>query len=96
MHPSPHRPPVPDTTPPEPAIQVGDRVLVVEHNDQTRQPLEGGDIHPGVCVAADGLYVQVRYDDQALHSGRPDVFYKESGWRAWDGQFRWRLAGGAR
>jgi hypothetical protein len=69
----------------------GQRVIVVEHDDRTREPRPGGDRHPGTVLAVEGIYAQVCYDDPAANGGRPDAFYAGSGWRAWDGEFRWRL-----
>lgn len=46
---------------------------------------------PGTVDSLAGIYVLVRYDDPTLMAGRLDQFYAESGWRAWDGEVRWRL-----
>ncbi len=69
-------------------FQAGDRVEAVEHDDATRKPRKGGEIVPGeVADAGTGhLYARVVFDD-----GRGATFYQESGWTAWDGEFRWRL-----
>ena len=72
-------------------LEVGDSVLVVEHDEATRTPRTGGKQFPARVVSTEGIYVQVDYDDRAVNRGRPDVFYKESMWRAWDGALRWRL-----
>lgn len=72
-------------------LKVGDEVLVVEHHEATRTPREGGKRLPARIVAMEGIYVQVDYEDRVVNRGRPDVFYKESLWRAWDGAHRWRL-----
>ena len=61
-------------------------VAAVEHDDSTRQPREGGKVKLATVTQLGGIYVQVRYEGGAL-----DGFYAESGWRAWDGEFRWRL-----
>jgi hypothetical protein len=61
-------------------------VAAVEHDDSTRQPLEGGRVKPASVIELGGIYVQVRYEN-----GSKDAYYQESGWRAWDGVFRWRL-----
>lgn len=73
------------------AIKVGDHVLVVEHDEATRTPREGGQRFPARVVSAEGIYIQVDYKDRSVNRGRPDVFFKESLWRAWDGALRWRL-----
>lgn len=75
----------------ERTLQVGDPVVVVEHDEATRAPLEGGRQHRAEVVRVEGIYVQVTYEDRALNGGRPDAFYAESLWRAWDGALRWRL-----
>jgi len=71
--------------------KVGDPVVVVEHDEATRTPREGGRRLPARVVNVEGIYVQVGYEDRAVNQGRPDVFYRDSGWRAWDGVMRWRL-----
>jgi hypothetical protein len=78
------------------ALKVGDVVVVVEHDEATRTPREGGRRLPARVVDAfgggeEGIYVHVVYEDRAINRGRPDVFYRDSGWRAWDGVMRWRL-----
>ena len=70
---------------------MGDEVIAVEHDDQTRRPRPDGRRFPAHVVQEGGIYAQVRYDDGQLNGGRHDAFYQESGWRAWDGEFRWRL-----
>jgi hypothetical protein len=72
-------------------LKVGDQVVVVEHDEATREPRQGGKRFPGRIASAEGIYIQVDYDDRSVNRGRLDVFYKESGWRAWDGAMRWRL-----
>lgn len=73
-------------------LNVGDQVHAVEHDETTRTPREGGLRLPARVVALEGPYVQVRYDDTSGPVGtRPDVFWADSLWRAWDGAFRWRL-----
>lgn len=73
------------------ALKVGDPVFVVEHDEATRAPREGGRRYPARVVGTEGIYIQVDYEDQTVNRGRPDAFYAESGWRAWDGVMRWRL-----
>jgi hypothetical protein len=38
-----------------------------------------------------GLYVQIAYDDPGPPGRARDQFYAGSGWRAWDGELRWKL-----
>ena len=77
------------------ALKPGDPVVVVEHDDQTRQPRPGGRRFNATVTSAEGIYLAVRYNDdqQGLSAvgHRTDQFYAESGWRSWDGAFRWRL-----
>ena len=73
------------------AFKSGDRVRVVEHDEETRQPRKGGRDFPAEVTSTTSAYVYVGYDDPAVHNGRMDCFYAESGWRAWDGELRWRL-----
>lgn len=70
---------------------VGDRVVVVEHDEATRTPRENGRRHPARIAGTEGIYYQVTYQDRTLNGGRTDVFYRDSLWRAWDGALRWRL-----
>lgn len=72
-------------------LKVGDVVLVVEHDEATRTPREGARRFPARVVGTESIYVQVDYEDSAINRGRPDLFYKDSWWRAWDGAMRWRL-----
>jgi hypothetical protein len=67
-------------------LKAGDKVRVVEHDDATRLPAEGGRVLRAEVIAADGTYVSVAYEN-----GQGDTFWRESGWRAWDGGFRWRI-----
>lgn len=71
--------------------QPGTPCLAVEHDDSTRQPKPGGRRFRAVVESLPGIYVIVRYDDPDLYGGKPDQFYADSGWRAWDGRFDWRL-----
>lgn len=72
-------------------LKVGDRVTVVEHDEATREPKEGGRSLPARISSVEGLYIHALYDDRTVNRGRPDLFYQESMWRAWDGALRWRL-----
>ena len=69
----------------------GDRIRVVEHDEASGKPREGGRAFPGEVADTPGIYVLVNYDDRTVYHGKRDQFYAESGWRAWDGQLRWRL-----
>jgi len=49
---------------------------------------------PGTVAVLAGAYVTVEYDDPGIMAHTPsglDQFYADSGWRAWDGETRWRL-----
>ena len=60
-------------------IKAGDEVRVLD--------LVGvADPVHAVITGTEGAYIRVRYD-----TGRTDQFYADSGWRAWDGELRWRL-----
>jgi hypothetical protein len=73
-------------------MQVGDEARVVEHNDSDRTPKPGGKIRRATVTEVGGIYVRVRYQETEEWPGTHfDAFYKESGWRAWDGMFSWRL-----
>lgn len=71
-------------------LAVGDRVVAFEH-DFHGSPLDEGRTLPAVVTGSEGAYYQVRYEDRSVNAGRPDSFWKESLWRAWDGALRWRL-----
>jgi hypothetical protein len=74
------------------ALQAGETGDVVEYDEATRAPRPGGQVFPVRIVTVGGTYTLVTYDDPALNRpGGPDMFYTESGWRAWDGELRWRL-----
>jgi hypothetical protein len=63
----------------------GERVRAVDHVG-THPPFEG------LIAALSKAYVQVAYDDpDAGYGGRTDTYFAGSGWRAWDGEKRWRL-----
>jgi hypothetical protein len=82
-------------------LEPGDEVMVVEHNDADRTPKPDGIVLRATVTVVGEVYVQVRYHDDPpsrfgfLEGRRVDAFYRESGWRAWDGAFRWRLASGS-
>ena len=71
----------------------GDRVTVVEHDDAARRPRRGGREFPATVRVVMSSYVAVVYDDPSLTRHGTDMFWAASGWRAWDGEFRWRLRG---
>jgi hypothetical protein len=62
-------------------------VVIVEHDDRTREPKQGGEVmQPATVTAIEGAYVRARTE-----FGITLVFWAESGWTAWDGMFQWRL-----
>ena len=64
-------------------IKAGDEVRVLD--------LTGGcDPKVATVAALQGAYIIVRYERPTL-GRRVDQFYAESGWRAWDGELRWRI-----
>ena len=73
----------------------GDRCRVVEHDDATRQPKPGGKVLPATVTGLSGIYVIAEAEvGGSLGVQGPLSFYAESGWKAWDGEFRWRLLPG--
>jgi hypothetical protein len=75
------------------ALQPRDPVTVVEHDDADRRPRPGGKTYSARVTQVARLYVAVAYDDPELARDGTGLFFAESGWRAFDGQFRWRLRG---
>lgn len=71
----------------------GDAVTAVEHDDSDCGTLKpDGRRYPATVIVAEGAYLQVRYDDESLNGGRPDIYYGEPPyWRAWDGALSWQL-----
>lgn len=70
----------------------GDRCRVVEHDDATREPKPGGQVLPAIVTDVNGAYVAVTAEvGGSLVVQGPLYFYADSGWKAWDGEFRWRL-----
>jgi hypothetical protein len=63
-------------------------VAVVEHDDQTRQPREGGHVYPASVDAVNGVFTVVRYGG---NYGLPLLFDTGSGWAAAHAEYRWRL-----
>lgn len=78
-------------------VQEGGPVLVVQHDNQTRQPRRDGRRFAAHVTEITGIYILVTFDDPAVHRQfvrdptNSDSYYRESGWRAWDGAFCWRL-----
>jgi hypothetical protein len=77
--------------------RAGDPADVVEYGDD-RRPRPGGARFPATVEERSGPYVQVRYVRPDEPGGGPwagypglDLFWAESGWRAWDGELRWHL-----
>jgi hypothetical protein len=71
-------------------LKPGDEARIVEHNDATRLPVQNGRVYAAEVIATSELYIRIRYIDGA-RAGDEDSFWRESGWRAWDGSFYWRL-----
>jgi hypothetical protein len=76
-------------------MEQGDRVTVVEHDEADRRPVPGGQVYGARVLQATRLYVQVAYNDPDLTRDGRDLFYAESGWRAFETGRRWRLRGPA-
>jgi hypothetical protein len=70
-------------------FQLHQDVAVVEHDDATRKPREGGKVIPAMIVRAadDSSFVQARGD--GLYG--PLSFWRDSGWPAWTGRHTCRL-----
>jgi hypothetical protein len=74
----------------------GDSCRVIEHDEATRQPKPDGRVLPATVTDVNGTYVAVAVEvGGSLVFQGPVYFYAESGWKAWDGEFRWRLMPGA-
>ena len=58
---------------------------IVEHDEATLEPKPGGQVIRAV-IRGFATYVHVLRED-----GELDWFWAESGWRAMDARFRWRL-----
>jgi len=65
-------------------------VTVVEYGAD-RGPRRGGQRFTAIVTGASGRYVLIRYDNPDLTCREHDQFYAESGWRAMDGELRWKL-----
>jgi hypothetical protein len=67
---------------------VDDRIRAIDHTGTTA-PINGS------VIQVSRFYVFVWYDPadrQRLHlPDKADMYYLDSGWRAWDGETRWRL-----
>ena len=69
-------------------FRVGQEVLVVEHDETTRQPKPDGIVRRAVVTEVNGHEVWAAYCDDGIL----DIFWAETGWRAWDGgEYRWKL-----
>lgn len=64
-------------------LEPGDKIRSADHVG-TCEPL------PGKVLALAGIYVHVIYEEPTGISGI-DIYYRESLWRAHDGDLRWRL-----
>jgi hypothetical protein len=67
-------------------FRVGQDVAVVEHDDATRKPREGGQVWAASVTSLSGPYVRANVEGHGLVT-----FWLESGWTAWTGGFGWRL-----
>jgi len=75
-----------------PELHVGQPVMAVEHDDfNGGARKDDGRQHGATVTGLEGAYVQVRYEDPAVNGGKPDTYWQESLWRAWDGALSWRL-----
>jgi hypothetical protein len=68
----------------------GEAVTVVEYGPGRRPRPDGLRFTARVTGTA-GRQVLIRYDDPAAAGRQTDQFWAESGWRAWDGEQRWKL-----
>jgi hypothetical protein len=68
----------------------GEPVIAVEYGPD-RRPKPGGLRFAATVVATPGPYVIVRYADPAETGRDTDQFYADRGWRAHDGELRWKL-----
>lgn len=72
--------------------QTGQEVIVLEHDDATRQPRPGGRAYQAVVTKVGGPYVRAEFSDPDWPGKAVAMaFWADSGWAAWDGVFRWRL-----
>lgn len=70
--------------------EAGQECLLVEHDDATRRPREGGEVIRAMVTLVTGLYVRAVCLDGSL-AGEAFQVWASSGWTAWDGWFKWRL-----
>jgi hypothetical protein len=77
------------------ALHTADRVTVVEHTDADRRPRACGKLYGAGIIKVTRLYIAIAYNDQALTRTGTDLFYADTGWRVFDGEYRWRLRGPA-
>lgn len=59
---------------------------VTEHDEEAREPREGGQVLPAVVERVSAVYVRAGGNGLPVRD-----FYRESGWSAQAGDFRWRL-----
>jgi hypothetical protein len=76
-------------------LQPEDPVTVIEHDEADCRPVPGGQVYGARVLAATRLYVQVAYNDRSLTRDGTDLFYAQTGWRAFEAGRRWRLRGPA-
>jgi hypothetical protein len=68
----------------------GDKVRVVEHDDATREPKPGGEVHYATVSGTNSVFTLVDYETSIrLHP--PMLFDTGSGWAAAHAEYRWRL-----
>lgn len=69
----------------------GQAARLVEHDDRTRQPRPGGLVLAARVIQVTRSYVKADYGYSRAFPWGPATFWRGSGWRAWAGEFRWRL-----
>ena len=68
----------------------GEAVTVIEYGPDRRRR-RGGQRFTAIVTSTSGRYVLIRYDHPDVSGRDHDQFYAESGWRAMDGELRWKL-----
>jgi hypothetical protein len=66
-------------------------VAIVEHDDSTRQRLEGGEVWYGSVTGTNTVFTMVSYDPAVRFGRPPQMFDTGSGWAAAHAGYRWRL-----
>lgn len=70
------------------ACTVGDRVTVVEHDPETRQPKVAPRVYPATVKRLSTDYVTAECDANRAQMS----FYRDTGWNTgWDNGYRWRV-----